>query len=295
MPSMAARVLRDQLFLLRPLVTNMSLTAVRQIQEAAMAYTAAAEDRLTRRDWNPGGMAGAVVVPDAPAPDGKVLLYLHGGGYNTGDIGYCVGVSRLLAATTGRPVYTGAYRLAPEHPFPAAPEDAYTLWKALLAEGRSPEQVTVVGESAGGGLLFALCLLLKERGEPMPGFLCAISPWVDLTLSGASYRTNRRKDPALTKRELRGHARRYAPGQEKDPLASPLFGDLAGLPPTLLTVGGNEILLDDAVRMALRLAEAGVPCEIRIEPGLWHAYPLYPIPEGRDALAKLAKRMEELP
>lgn len=182
----------------------------------------------------------------------------HGGGYTAGNIEYAVGFGSVLAAATGCRVFSAAYRLAPEHPFPAAVEDAYTAYRHLLDSGLTPGEIVLCGESAGGGLCFALTHKLKQLGLSVPRAIVGISPWTDLTLSGASCRANRRNDPSLRYDMLASYARMYAADDLKNPLVSPLFGDVSGFPPTLLFAGEAELLLDDAVAMAHALKRAGV-------------------------------------
>ena len=152
-----------------------------------------------------------------------------------------------------------------------------------------------MGESAGGGLLFSLCLLAKRHGLPLPGGLVAISPWADLTDSGASFAENAAYDPSLNKEKLDHYAQLYA-SDLRDPLVSPLFGDLAGLPESLLFVGGDEILRDDAVRLHAALERAGCRSTLTIAPGMWHAYLLYQLQESQpdlDAAAAFIRRIAQ--
>ena len=223
----------------------------------------------------------------------KVILYLHGGAYVAGDIQYARGFAGVLAAETNRRVLSIAYRLAPEAPFPAAVDDAVTAYKYLLDHGYTAQNISLVGESAGGGLIYCLCLRLKQKKMPLPAALVAISPWTDLTFSGESYRLNDKKDPSLSEDVLREHAAAYAPGQEKNPLVSPVFGDLRHFPPSLLFAGGDELLLDDARMLADRLIQNGSPCELVVEEGLWHVYVLFRIPEAKKAILKIADFLEQ--
>ena len=152
---------------------------------------------------------------------------MHGGAYVAGNIQYAKGFAGVLAAETKKPVLSIAYRLAPENPFPAAVEDAFAAYYHLLNRGYSSRDISLVGESAGGGLIYCLCLLLKQKKMPLPSALVGISPWVDLTFSGESYEYNKKNDPNLSEDVLREHAAVYAPGKKRDPLVSPIFGDLA--------------------------------------------------------------------
>ena len=171
-------------------------------------------------------------------------------------------------------------------------DDAFCAYKYLIELGYSAKNISLVGESAGGGLVYSLCLKLKETGLSLPGSVVAISPWTDLTFSGESYKKNKKKDPTLSEKALRSYARAYAHGQEQNPLISPVFGDLGGMPRSLIFAGGCELLLDDAKMLADRLKEAGNACELIVEKGLWHVYVLFRIPEAYKALDKIAAFLE---
>jgi epsilon-lactone hydrolase len=213
----------------------------------------------------------------------RVLLFLHGGGYCSGSI-----VShRSLVTEAGRAagIRTLAvdYRRAPEHPFPAAVDDAVTAWRWLLDQGVAPGRIVVGGDSAGGGLTLALWQRLRDLGEAFPACLWLISPWTDLTLSGATLETKDAADPLLHRAYLEELASAYSGGADRhDPLISPLFADLAGLPPTLVQVGTDEVLLDDAVRL-------GAAVTLQTWPRMIHAFPLWNggLAEGRRALQDL--------
>ncbi len=238
------------------------------------------------------GFESCFVQPSVKQSQG-VILYMHGGGYVSGNLKYAVGFASVLAAETGKSVLGAAYRLAPENPYPAALEDALASYEYLLENGYAPKDISFVGESAGGGLIFALCLLLKQKSMPLPHALVGISPWTDLTCSGQSHKTNKKKDPTLTEKLLRNYAAAYAKGNEKDPLVSPLFGDLSGFPPSLLFAGSEEVLLDDAAMLARRLELSGSQCEFVVEEGLWHVYVLFKNPEANAALKKIRGFLEQ--
>lgn len=227
----------------------------------------------------------AMIRPKTPDCDGAVL-YLHGGGYCCGDLAYAKGFGSVLAAQSNCRVFCPAYRLAPEHPFPAALDDAMDAYRFLLASF-APEKLVLAGESAGGGLIYCLCLRLKQEGLPLPGGLVGISPWSDLTGSGLSYRTNAAVDPSMTPQRLRHYASLYTDCPEA-PLASPLFGDLCQMPESLLFAGGDEIMLDDAVTLHGRLLAAGCRSTLTVAPGLWHAYVLYGLKERKQDLTDIA-------
>ena len=220
----------------------------------------------------------ALAVPKERLGSGAVL-YLHGGGYVCGDLNYAKGFGSVLCRETGMPVLCPAYRLAPESPFPAALEDAVTAYRWMLE--RFPAEKTILaGESAGGGLLLALCVTAKAQDLPLPGGLVCISPWTDLTASGASYAENRDVDPSITLARLQRYAAAYT-DDVKNPLVSPLFADLSGLPEALIFVGGDEIMRDDATQLHDALLRAGCRSTLTVAPGLWHGYVLYGLKERR--------------
>ena len=280
--------LREQLRLLKPIITHSGLDACRAAQDKLGELGARAAASKTTIEPVPfSDFEAAAVVPSDCAESDRVILYLHGGGYTAGSLSYALGFGSVLAVHCGLPVLCPAYRLAPEHPFPAALEDAARAYECLLSAGLSPENISFVGESAGGGLLFALCLWLKDRGLPLPGRLAALSPWVDLTFSGHSYAENARRDPSLSEESLRYYACAYALDDVRNPLVSPVFGDLEGLPPSQIFAGGDELLRDDAVMLHGQLLAAGCVSSLHIEPGLWHAYVLFGVPEARAALQQI--------
>lgn len=207
-----------------------------------------------------------------------VLLYLHGGGYTCGDLTYAKGFGSVLAAECGIDVLCVAYRLAPESPYPAALDDAVDAYRTLLNKGYHAGQIGLCGESAGGGLCYTLCLRLRTLRLPLPACIVASSPWTDLTMSGASMTTNSERDPSLTRAPLEFYAKCYAQNP-KEPCVSPLFGDLKGMPPSLLFAGSDEILLDDATRLHEKLLRCGCASELVVADQMWHAYLLYCIRE----------------
>lgn len=235
---------------------------------------------------------GLWALPKEPEGDG-VLYYLHGGGYIGGDLTYAKGFATTLAAKTGKKTFCIGYRLAPENPFPAALDDAVEGYRYLLAMGYPPEKIVLAGESAGGGLIYCLCLKARELGLPMPAGLIAISPWTDLTQSGASYETNREADPSMTRDRLTYYAQCYTDRPE-EPLVSPLFGDLSQMPPSVIFVGGDEVMLDDAVRLHEKLLAAGRRSRLTVRPELWHAYLLYGVKEAEEDYKTLEEFCREV-
>lgn len=202
-----------------------------------------------------------------------VLMYFHGGAYALGSAGSAAG---MLAGIVGRAGMRGVsvdYRLAPEHPFPAAVNDAVAAYRGLLASGVPAGQIAVAGESAGAGVALALLLSVRAQGLPMPAAAVLFSPWADLTLTGASLRTKASADPVLTVEALRTRAVDYLSGQDPaNPLASPALADFTGRPPMLIQAGSHEILLDDALQVANRAAAADVSVTLEVVPGMPHVF-----------------------
>lgn len=214
----------------------------------------------------------APVGPATPA-ERSAILYVHGGGFLLGGAGSHGGLASRIAAASGADVYLPEYRLAPEHPHPAPGDDLFAAYAALLELGHRPERIAIVGDSAGGALTTSLALTLPEMGVPGPAALVLISPWLDLSLSGASVAANAPVDPMLKRSFLEEGARAHAGALHRtDPRVSPLFADLRGLPPTLVQVGSDEILLDDSTRFADRAYAAGVEVELKRFEGLWHDF-----------------------
>jgi acetyl esterase/lipase len=206
----------------------------------------------------------------------RVLMFFHGGGYCSGSIlSHRRMITEAGRAANVRTLAVG-YRLAPEYPFPAAFEDAMTAWRALRAEGYAPSQIAIGGDSAGGNLTAVLINALREQGE-RPACAWLVSPWTDLTMSGASLATKDALDPIIHKGYLGELADAFAPGgiARDDPRISPLFSDLRGFPPMLIQVGSHETLLDDATRLAAAAGAADVDVTLEIWPEMIHAWPLW--------------------
>ena len=278
---LSAKLVRSQLNFFKPFVAGCSLEVTRKGQDKLGELMSALHKReVLIRDHDFERFQGAWVMPKDERRSG-VVLYLHGGGYTCGSLDYANGFAATLASECGVRVFCTAYRLAPENPYPAAVEDALTAFDYLLKKGYAPHQILLCGESAGGGLIYALSLKLKQLGRELPCGLIGISPWVDLTGSGASYETNRDNDPSLTQELLEFYAKCYTQ-DPTDPLCSPVRGDLTGLPPSLLFAGGDEILLDDARTLHDRLRKAGCRSKLLIAPERWHAYVLYCLQENME-------------
>ena len=238
--------------------------------------------RVGRRAEAVGSPAGEMFVPQTPELPG-VLLYFHGGGYVAGDGEFARGAASVLASRLGMRVCCADYRLAPEHPCPAAPEDALAAYRALRAE--RPEPIVLFGDSAGGGLAFVLAQRLRREKLPLPAGIIAVSPWADLSLAGADPDGD---DGFLNTAEAREWAALYAAGRDlRDPELSPLYGDCAGLPPALLFADGGELLLPDIRRLRDRLRESGGEAELLIAPGMGHDYLFTGRPAAREDYGRM--------
>jgi monoterpene epsilon-lactone hydrolase len=238
-----------------------------------------------------GGVKAEWIAAPGAAAD-RIILYLHGGGYVVGSINtHRAMVSRIARASNARALAID-YRLAPEHPFPAAVEDAMAAYKWLLAQGYQPGKIVIAGDSAGGGLTLALLIAIRAANLPMPAAAVPISPWTDLEGTGESVRTRAARDVMVTQENLAHSAKQYYGTHDpKDPLVSPVHANFRGLPPMLIHVGDAEILLDDATRVAKSAKLAGVEVELEVwddMPHVWHVFAKL-LPEGQQAIDKIGK------
>ena len=239
--------------------------------------------------------AGGVRAEWISAPDShddRAMLYLHGGCYGSGSVeSHRDLMSRLSLAAATR-VLGLNYRLAPEHPFPAAVEDAAAAYRWLLDTGFEPARIAMVGDSAGGGLALATMIAARDAGLPLPSAVVCLSPWVDLGLTGTSMDAKAGDDPIVSREMLRGWVKLYLGDHNaRSPLASPLYADLHGLPPLLIQVGASEVLLDDATRLAERASSAGVETTLEVWPDMihvWHTFAAI-LPEARQAIARIGE------
>ncbi len=306
-------ILRSRLNLLKPFIAGCSLSTIRIWQDrVGKLMSASNRGDVSFDDFSIGSMPACMIKPRDEVSSG-IILYLHGGGYTCGDLDYAKGFAAVLAARCGMRVLCAAYRLAPEHPFPAAIDDAEDAYGYLLSSGYAPAQIMLCGESAGGGLCYSLCLQLSAKGRTMPAGIIAISPWTDLTGTAQSYKTNEKSDPTLTPERLKFFADCYLYGTDGQkstpkniypktcedasadyaaksaPLVSPVFADLAGMPPSLIFAGGAEILLDDATTLHDKLIAAGAQSELIVTPEMWHGYVLYCIKEYDRDFSRIRK------
>jgi acetyl esterase/lipase len=257
-------------------------------REAAEQREAFASEPAGVQYEQPDGVDGLWVT--AADTDRGALLYLHGGGYVMGSpearrksVGHLVRAARLSALVP-------RYRRAPEHAFPAAVDDAVAAYRWLLDRGHAPERLVIGGDSAGGGLAIAAALRLRDEGAPLPAGLLAISPWIDLTCESEFYETRREADLMVTREALVEMAEHYLAGADPaHPLASPIYGELSGLPPLFVAAGSDEILLDDSLRLARSAAIAGVELTLRVDAGMQHIYHVFVgyVPEADAAVAAI--------
>jgi acetyl esterase/lipase len=261
----------DQLLRDAPLDLGGDVSEQRIIFEEMMAAIPVPAD-VTTSSGTLGGI-GVINVEAAGADHAKVIFYLHGGAYAIGTATSSVGLASDLARRAGTRLVTVDYRLAPEHPHPAAIDDAVAAYRGLLDSGVAASAIAIAGESAGAGLATATLVALKHAGLPQPSAAVLMSPWADLTVSGESISAKAAVDPALTPEGLRRRAVDYVPaGDPRTELASPLFADLTGLPPLLIQAGSHEILLDDATKLAARAATADVAVRLEVTPGVPHVF-----------------------
>ena len=225
----------------------------------------------------------------------RVILYCHGGGYTSGGLGFAKVLASKLTRATGMDTLAFDYRLAPEHPYPAAVEDALTAWGHLESLGIAPGDIVLAGDSAGGNLALVLCLKLREAGRGLPGALLLMSPWTDMTASGESLRGRAGIDPVLTPEYMYAVREAYAGGLDpSDCLLSPLFADFAGFPPALIQVGTHEILYSDAERLAERMLAAGADCRLEVWENMWHDFQMYPSKTASNAIQNMAHFLLEV-
>jgi len=270
--------------------TELSILEMRAGLEAMVA-SVPLDPEVQREPTTAGGVpAEWQIAPNADR--GRTILYLHGGGYCLGSMNTHRDLASRLSRAAAARVLLIDYRLAPEHPHPAAVDDATAAYRWLLAHGATPARTVVAGDSAGGGLTVATLLALRDSRTPLPAAGVCLSPWVDLAGTGASMTTKAAVDPMVQRDGLQLMAAAYLAGQDpRTPLASPLYANLSGLPPLLIQVGTAETLLDDATRLAERARTAGVT--VTLEPWedmihVWQAFAMV-LPEGQQAVERIGE------
>lgn len=230
------------------------------------------------------------------APDDKLILYLHGGAFVMGGCEMHRQFVSHIARASGIRAVLPEYRLAPEHPFPAALDDVVSIYRSLISTGLTPDDIVLAGDSAGANLAVALLLKLRDANDPLPAAACLVCPWVDLALTGESMTTNADNDPWFRAEDIRFAASLYCnASQAMDPLASPVYADASGLPPLYIQVGGDEVLLSDSTRLFDNVKSAGGEADIEIWPGMWHVFQMFVglMPESRKAIEKIGAYIQQ--
>lgn len=283
-----AKVLYWQIrLLLRPFLAPWIPLWVQRFWSEFTALSTKGPSGLRSVELEMGGVGGVELTSHDTRPD-RVLLYLHGGAYVLGGPASHSKLAAQVGYAAGATVYLPDYRLAPEHPFPAALDDSLAAYRWLLKRGA--QCIAIAGDSAGGGLAVATAMAIRDAKLPPPAALALISPWVDLTLSGESHQTRARRDPMLRTAWLKFAVERYAYRlPQNEPLISPLFGSLTNLPPMLIQVGSEEILLSDSEVLAKRARAAGVHVQFKCYEGMWHVFQANAgsLPESDQALTEI--------
>lgn len=291
MASATAQRIRGELFGPETTLDNL-LSRLESISDLrAQELRAGESDQLVSgvsvTPYNIAGLSGELIVGAHAEPPETTILYFHGGGFVSGCCALYRKLASHLAVSCHARVLLAEYRLAPEHPFPASIEDAIAIYNHLLGTGMDPLKLITAGDSAGGGICAALLLAIRDSGGTLPAGAVLISPWTDLTFSGASYRTRATLDPIDRLPVLRRLAELYLAGSDPaHPLASPVFGDLRGLPKILIQVGDHEVMLDDSTRFFERAREKSVEAEIQVWPEMWHVWHMCvpELPEASEAI-----------
>ncbi len=304
----SARFRKSQLMLAKPIVEHCPLPLSRTAQDTLGKMMASPyQELIEEQEFMIRDMPACILTPKDEVMGG-IILYVHGGGFTGGGLPYAKGFASVLCARLGIRVMTFAYRLAPEHPHPAALDDAMDAWGYLLSNGYDPSRILICGESAGGGLAYSMAQKMRDKARTLPAGILTLSPWMDLTLTAPSYQENEKIDPSLTREKLKYFADCYLYGQDphakphtprvnpdseadlaakQNPSVSPLFGDMSKLPPSLIFVGGDEILRDDSIALHHKLREEGCKCELVVAPKLWHSYLFYGIREREGDFHKI--------
>jgi epsilon-lactone hydrolase len=280
--------------------------AIRRIQSVYRSWNRETTAAQMRSDWDAafagctvpvlcrqvtaGGVDGEWIVP-ADARSDKTILYFHGGGFRLGSVASHRDLIARTAEASGCRVLAVNYRLAPEHRFPAALEDALSAYDWMRAQGFTPENIALAGDSAGGNLVLTTMLGLRDRSRPLPAAGVLMSPWTDLAATGESYQSRAASDPIHQRAMILALAKSYLGerGDPRNPLASPLYADLSGLPPLLIHAGDRETVRDDATILAGKAKAAGVDAELQVWDGMIHVFQMFPeIPQAKEAVAAIA-------
>jgi acetyl esterase/lipase len=279
------------------LVENNDINMIRERQEQ-FASIAVNDKNFEYKEVNINGMYGEWTryVPEVSSENStntgteNIIFYCHGGGYMTGSCIYAREITTKLSKYNCCRVFSFNYRLAPEHPYPAALEDAYKAWEYILNLGYNPSNIVIAGDSAGGNLALVLSLLLKKEKKSMAKCLVLFSPWTDMTSSGDSYRSKELLDPILDNAYIERAVTSYlGEASPTNPFVSPIFGNLKGFPPVYIQVGTNEILYDDSYSLYTQLLKDNVFAKLDVFQGMWHVFQMSPIKASREAMEKVTQ------
>lgn len=286
------RLLSSQMF--KKISPDSDINALRASWEDLAARSRVAAGTRVRHATIEGIESDWLIPPGLD--DAPVLYYLHGGAYVTGSSKTHRTMVSHIALRSGMRALLPNYRLAPENRFPAGLTDCVAIYRALLASGVDASRIVIAGDSAGGGMTMGTLLKLRDAGDPLPAAAVLLSPWLDLTASGESATTRNDEDPWFNAEDMPESVALYCdPDQVNDPLVSPLFGDVRGLPPILIQVGDHEILLSDATRMADKLTAAGGDVTLEVWPGMWHVFQYFigKMPESKRAIRRIARYLRD--
>ncbi len=291
MISFRARIIRffsKQLF--KRVSPDSNVVAVRRLFEKMQSRKQLARNVVVR-EATIEGVACEWLIPQG-CEDAPILYYLHGGAYLTGSPTTHRQMLSYIARESGVRALLPDYALAPENTYPAGLNDCLSVYRGLLAAGANAKHILIGGDSAGGGMAMAALLSLREAGDDLPIAAVLLSPWLDLTASGESMQTRAKKDPWFRQDYMQEIARMYCPeGDLEDPMLSPVFADVAGLPETLIQVGDHEILLSDSTRLADKIAASGGNVTLQVWPEMWHVFQFFvrQMPESKQAIRDIAK------
>ncbi len=292
--ALSAKSVKKQISIIKPIMNGFSLKTIRKGQNMiGELMEFGNRNKIIVKKHSFENFDGAWAIPKDERREG-VILYLHGGGFTCGDLEYAMGFGSALAVRHGTKVFCVGYRLSPENPYPAPVEDALEAYKYVLSKGYGPQHITLCGESAGGGLCYSLCLKLREQSIPLPCGIIAISPWADMTRKGSSYINNKEVDPSMTAEQLEFFANAYVgEGDRTAPMVSPVYADLSDMPPSLIFVGEDEIMLSDSEQLHNKLTEGGVKSRLVVSKERWHVYLLYGLDEDERDHVTIGKFLDQ--